>query len=104
MPSLAITSNQHSTHQAQHQIDRDLPPASEKSSHQVLDDIGSSTAFEHYSETTSPQRPDPATATPDREWKAGKEEWMIILVITTISLMVALDATILVSALPVGAS
>ena len=66
--------------------------------------MGSSADLEHYSETTSPQRPDPATATPDREWKAGKEEWMIILVISTVSLMVALDATILVCALPVGVS
>ena len=66
--------------------------------------MGSSTDLEQYSETTSPQRPDPVTSTSDREWKAGKEEWKIILVLTTVSLMVALDATILVSALPVGGS
>ena len=104
MPSLAITSTQHTTHQAQHQIDRDLPRAREESSHQAQDDMGSSTDLKHYSESTSPQRPDPASATPDQEWKAGKEEWMIILVITTVSLMVTLDVTILVSALPVGGS
>ena len=67
MPSLAITSTQHTTHQAQYQIDRDLPRASEKSNHQAQDDMGFSTDLEHYSESTSPQRPDPATAIPDRE-------------------------------------
>ena len=38
----------------------------------------------------------------DQEWKAGRKEWMIIIVISTVSLMVALDATILVTALPVS--
>ena len=36
------------------------------------------------------------------EWKAGKGEWLIILVLAVVSLMVAIDATILVTALPVG--
>ena len=39
----------------------------------------------------------------DSEWKAGGEEWMIIIVIAIVSLMVALDPTILVPALPVSA-
>ena len=36
------------------------------------------------------------------EWRAGKSEWMIIIVIAIVSLMVALDATILVPVLPVS--
>ena len=36
------------------------------------------------------------------QWKAGKGEWMIIIVMAIVSLMVAIDATILVPALPVG--
>ncbi|KAL9616039.1 MAG: hypothetical protein Q9160_009040 [Pyrenula sp. 1 TL-2023] len=36
----------------------------------------------------------------NREWKAGRKEWMVVLVHTFVSLMVALDATILVTALP----
>lgn len=39
----------------------------------------------------------------NQEWKAGRKEWMIILVIAIVSLMVALDATILVPVLPVRA-
>lgn len=39
---------------------------------------------------------------PQGEWKAGKSEWMIIIVIAIVSLMVALDATILVPILPVS--
>ncbi len=39
---------------------------------------------------------------PPREWKAGRAEWMIIIVLAIVSLMVALDATILVSALSVS--
>lgn len=35
------------------------------------------------------------------EWKAGRSEWMIITVLAIVSLMVALDATILVPVLPV---
>jgi EmrB/QacA subfamily drug resistance transporter len=34
------------------------------------------------------------------EWKAGKEEWAVMITIAVISLMVALDATILVPVLP----
>ncbi|KAL8836760.1 MAG: hypothetical protein Q9170_002789 [Blastenia crenularia] len=36
----------------------------------------------------------------DQGWKAGKKEWMIIIVLAIVSLMVALDATILVPVLP----
>ena len=35
------------------------------------------------------------------DWKPGKQEFAVILTLALISLMVALDATILVSALPV---
>jgi len=35
------------------------------------------------------------------EWKAGKKEYALMITIAVISLMVALDATILVSVLPV---
>jgi hypothetical protein len=41
---------------------------------------------------------------PEREpadWKPGKQEYAIMLTLALISLMVALDATILVSVLPV---
>ena len=36
-------------------------------------------------------------------WKAGRKEWMVIMVLAIVSLMVALDATILVPVLPVSA-
>lgn len=39
----------------------------------------------------------------DQGWKAGKKEWMIIIVLAIVSLMSALDATILVPVLPVSA-
>ena len=39
---------------------------------------------------------------PPPDWKAGRGEWMIIIVLAIVSLMVALDATILVSALAVS--
>lgn len=35
-------------------------------------------------------------------WKPGKQEWRIILCLCIVSLIVALDATILVPALPVS--
>ena len=102
MPSLAITSTEHATQQAQHQKDGDLPRADEQSSLHAQHHKDSGTNVDQYREPTSPRHPDTAIATPDREWKAGKEEWMIILVIAIVSLMVALDATILVPVLPVG--
>lgn len=104
MASLAIASVQHTSHQAQQQIDEDLPHASEKSSLPAKDYQNPSGNIDHDSKPVTPQDPDPVTATPDPdpEWKAGKEEWMIILVIAIVSLMVALDATILVPVLPVG--
>lgn len=49
------------------------------------------------------QTPSSGTTVSSREWKAGKKEWMVIIVHTIVSLMVALDATILVTALPVSA-
>ena len=102
MASLAIASVQLTSHQAQQQIDEDLPHASEKSSLAAKDYQNPSGNIDHDSKPVTPQDPDPVTATPDPEWKAGKEEWMIILVIAIVSLMVALDATILVPVLPVG--
>lgn len=36
------------------------------------------------------------------EWKPQRAEWIIMLSLSTISLMVALDATILVTVLPVS--
>jgi hypothetical protein len=39
---------------------------------------------------------------PEVEWKPGKQEWAVMLTLALISLMVALDATILVSVLPVS--
>ncbi|TAQ90889.1 hypothetical protein B7494_g785 [Chlorociboria aeruginascens] len=41
-----------------------------------------------------------AAGEPDREWKAGKREWLIIIVLVIISLLASIDATILVSVLP----
>jgi len=35
------------------------------------------------------------------EWKAGKQEWLIVICLGIVCLMVALDATIVVPALPV---
>lgn len=39
---------------------------------------------------------------PEPEWKPGKKEYAVMLTLALISLMVALDATILVSVLPVS--
>lgn len=39
---------------------------------------------------------------PEHEWKPGKKEYAVMLTLALISLMVALDATILVSVLPVS--
>lgn len=44
-----------------------------------------------------------ATVSQD-EWKAGKQEWLIVVCLGIVSLMVALDATIVVPALPVRQS
>ena len=38
---------------------------------------------------------------PEPEWKPGKQEYAVMITLAVISLMVALDATILVSVLPV---
>ena len=39
---------------------------------------------------------------PPEEWKAGRQEWLIMITLVVISLMAAIDATILVTALPVS--
>lgn len=44
----------------------------------------------------------PQSTEAELDWKVGKEEWAIVIVLAIVSLMVALDATILVTALPVG--
>ncbi|KAL8889534.1 MAG: hypothetical protein Q9215_003188 [Flavoplaca cf. flavocitrina] len=49
-------------------------------------------------------KPLPSEQAPEQAWKAGRKEWMIIIVLAIVSLMVALDATILVPALPAIAS
>lgn len=50
------------------------------------------------------QKSEQEAAASNQEWKAGRKEWMIIIVLAIVSLMVALDATILVPVLPVSAS
>jgi len=42
-----------------------------------------------------------AAIEPSQEWKAQKAEYLVIFTLAIISVMVALDATILVSVLPV---
>lgn len=103
MASLSVTSIQAGIHQAQQHVDGDLPRADEKSNFPAIYDKDASSKIDVYSIPSFSRDLDPGTATPDREWKAGKEEWMIISVISFVGLMVALDATILVPALPVGA-
>lgn len=39
---------------------------------------------------------------PLEEWKAGRQEWLIIITLVVISTMASLDATILVPVLPVS--
>lgn len=102
MASLAIATIQHTSHQAQQQNDGDLSRAKENSKLHTEDDKVPSSEIDDSKKVITLQNADSVTAAPDLEWKAGKEEWMIILVIAVVSLMVALDATILVSVLPVG--
>ena len=40
----------------------------------------------------------------DLEWKAGRREWLVMITLMIVSLMTALDASILVPVLPVGVS
>lgn len=49
-----------------------------------------------------PQAPKQGSTASDPEWRAGRNEWMVIIVVAFVSLMVALDATILVPVLPVS--
>lgn len=43
------------------------------------------------------------TQTPaEVQWESGKQEWLIVICLGVVSLMVALDATIIVPALPVS--
>ena len=104
MASLAIATIQHSSHQAHQPNDGNIPRGNEASSLNVKEDVVPGSTTDNASKPITLQDPDPAITTPDLEWKAGKEEWMIVLVIAIVSLMVALDATILVTVLPVGAS
>ncbi len=41
---------------------------------------------------------------PEDQWKPGKKEYAVMITLAIVSLMVALDATILVSVLPVSAN
>lgn len=43
----------------------------------------------------------PETTSPKQEWKPGPGEWAILACLAIVSLVVALDATILVPVLPV---
>ncbi|KAF2144354.1 uncharacterized protein K452DRAFT_295815 [Aplosporella prunicola CBS 121167] len=52
------------------------------------------------SNSTDKQTEGNATSQDAPEWKAGKAEWTIIIVLAFVSLMVSIDATILVPALP----
>ncbi len=45
--------------------------------------------------------PEPESERQPADWKPGKQEFAVMLTLAFISLMVALDATILVSVLPV---
>lgn len=45
-----------------------------------------------------------AAPRPAPEWKPNKQEWTIMVTIAVVSLMVALDATVLVPVLPVSVS
>lgn len=36
------------------------------------------------------------------EWKAGKQEWLIMILLLVVSFLVSIDATILVPVLPVS--
>lgn len=49
------------------------------------------------------QEPEQELLASKEEWKVGRNEWLIVIVLAIVSLMVALDATILVTALPVRA-
>lgn len=81
-----------------------MPRGTETSSLNVKEDVIPDSKIDKTSKTITPEDPGPAIITPDLEWKASKEVWMIILVIAIVSLMVAIDATILLPVLPVGAS
>lgn len=100
MPSLAIATIEHVGDQSPQQNDWGLSHA-DKFSTLHANDGKSSTKTEHLATQITPPDPNPATANPNIEWKAGKEEWLIMAVIAIVSLMVALDATILVPVLPV---
>lgn len=47
-------------------------------------------------------QPQQESTASDQEWKAERNEWMIIIVLAMVKLMVDLDATILVPAFPVS--
>ena len=47
------------------------------------------------------ERTDPSPEISKTEWKPGPGEWLILICLAIVSLVVALDATILVPVLPV---
>jgi len=44
-----------------------------------------------------------AHSSAEAQWKSGKQEWLIVICLGVVSLMVALDATIVIPALSVSA-
>ena len=93
---------EHSSELVQWHTDVNLPQANDKVTlHENDEKIP--TESENSSAKTVPQDPNQLSTASDPEWKAGRDEWMIIVVLAIVSLMVALDATILVPVLPVSA-
>lgn len=43
-----------------------------------------------------------STTPPPAKWQAGRQEWLIVICLAIVSLMVALDATIVIPVLPVS--
>jgi MFS family permease len=62
----------------------------------AVDAVADAAAYDSASDTEQ----GPYKELKEPEWKAGKEEWAVMITIAVISLMVALDATILVPVLP----
>lgn len=99
MASLVVATIQH---------DSQRSPKSNEDNLARLDDRGnipqaeekSPAKTENSNRSTTSQEPNLVSTASDPEWRAGRGEWMIIIVLAIVSLMVALDATILVPVLP----
>ncbi len=102
MASLLMATVEHSIEPAQRQEEVNLRQANDRATlHENDEKIPKES--EHSSAKPVTQEPDQLSTASDPEWKAGRDEWMIIVVLAIVSLMVALDATILVPVLPVSA-